>query len=214
RVLKERFGLDLTQKQIKNAYENRKAKYIRWGHPKDGSLKTFPLPFPELCAESFDGNAATGMHKWTSTQTTTMVGSSSCYRPKPLLIMDTVLHDTEDDDANIGNQTFEPTPDPTSEPTPEPNPKKKAKISLSSISEDELARDMKKALQYLIKGKEGPTIVEEKLKLVGLNPVDPLFLAAYHILGVSSDIRAAWMALPETLEVLKGIIMDYDKKLL
>ncbi|KAI7739219.1 hypothetical protein M8C21_027113, partial [Ambrosia artemisiifolia] len=206
KVLKERFGLDLTQKQMKNAYDNLKAKYIGWvylknktgnmyntqtntfsftnegweefkkGHPKAGSLKIVPLPFQELCAESFD-----------------------------------------DDDADTGHQTFEPTADPTSEPTPEhtpkPNPKKKAKISKSSISDDELARDMQKALQYLIKGKEGPTVVEqvvecsEKLKLVGLNPVDPLFLAAYHIFGVSSDMRAAWMALPEIPEVLKGWIV-------
>ncbi|KAF5808869.1 putative Myb/SANT-like domain-containing protein [Helianthus annuus] len=81
KVLKEKFGLDLTQKQMKNAYDNLKAKYVGWvylknktdniynpqtntftltneeweefkkGHPKAASLKTVPLPFPELCAE-------------------------------------------------------------------------------------------------------------------------------------------------------------------
>ncbi|KAI7755661.1 hypothetical protein M8C21_021859 [Ambrosia artemisiifolia] len=128
---------------MKNAYDNLKAKYIGWlylknktgniynaqtntftltneeceefkkGHPKAGSLKTVPLPFPELCVELFDGNAATGMHKWTSTQTISVVGSSSCHCPKPLLIIDTVLHDTKEDDADTGHQTFELTPDPT-----------------------------------------------------------------------------------------------------
>ncbi|KAI7755196.1 hypothetical protein M8C21_023888, partial [Ambrosia artemisiifolia] len=255
----ERFGLDLTQKQMKNAYDNLKAKYTGWvylknktgniynaqtntftltneeweefkkGHPKAGSLKK------TLCT-IVDGNAATGMHKWTSTQTS-VVGSSSCHRPKPLLIMDTVLHDIEDDAADTGHQTFEPTPEPTpdpiSKPTPEHttqrNPKKKAKFSKSSTFEDELARDMQKALQYWIKSKEGPTVVEcsDKLMSVGLNPIDPLFLAAYNIFGQSADMRAAWMALPEIPDVLKGwiamtatssglikIIMDYDKKLL
>ena len=67
---------------------------------------------------------------------------------------------------------------------------------------------MQKALQYLIKGKDGPTVLEcsEKLKLVGLDPVDPLFLAAFHIFGVSSDMREAWMALPPIPEVLRGWI--------
>ncbi|XP_076951113.1 L10-interacting MYB domain-containing protein-like [Bidens hawaiensis] len=80
RVLKEKFGLELNQKQMKNAYDNLKAKYIGWvylknktgnlynaqtntftltneeweefkkGHPKAASLKTTPLPFPNLCA--------------------------------------------------------------------------------------------------------------------------------------------------------------------
>ncbi|XP_076939611.1 L10-interacting MYB domain-containing protein-like [Bidens hawaiensis] len=79
-VLKEKFGLDLCQKQVKNAYDNLKAKYIGWlylknktgniynpqtntftltneeweefkkGHVKAASLKTTPLAFPELYA--------------------------------------------------------------------------------------------------------------------------------------------------------------------
>ncbi|VFQ88742.1 unnamed protein product [Cuscuta campestris] len=193
---------------------------IRVGNPKAGSLKTVPLRFLELCAELFDGNAATGMHKWTSTQQTSLNASSSHCRPKPLLLQDTVLHEIEDDVTDTGHQTFESTPEPTPEPNPdrtsehtpehnpEPNPKKKTKISKSTINSDELARDMQEAIRCLIKGKEGPTVVEcsEKLKLVGLNPIDPLFLAAYHIFGVSLDMRAAWMTLPEIPEVLKGWI--------
>ncbi|KAD5508769.1 hypothetical protein E3N88_16472 [Mikania micrantha] len=249
RVLKEKFGLDLTQKQMKNAYDNLKAKYIGWvylknktgniynaetntftltneeweefkkGHPKAGALKTVPLPFPDLCAALFDGNTATGNCKWTSTQTTSMVGSSSCQRVQQLLLTNSVFHDTEDD-AGTSHQTSEPIPDhtsdpnfepasepipePTREPTPESNPRKKSKTTKSSsINADDLAHDMRKALQYLIKGNEGPTVAvcSEKLKLVGLDPVDPLFLAAFHIFGVSTGMREAWMALPDIPDV-------------
>ncbi|KAL8210931.1 hypothetical protein R6Q57_005368 [Mikania cordata] len=127
--------------------------------------------------------------------------------------------DTEDDAGtsqhNTPEQTvdpsFEPTrepsPDPTHEPSPEPNPNKRPRTSKStSISADDLANDMKKTLQYLINGKEGSTVLEcsDKLKLVGLDLVDPLFLVAYHIFGVSTGMREAWMALPDLPEVLKG----------
>ncbi|KAD7480215.1 hypothetical protein E3N88_03351 [Mikania micrantha] len=79
----------------------------------------------------------------------------------------------------------------------------------SSVNSDDLAHDMRQALQYLIKGKEGPTVAEcyEKLKLVGLDPVDPLFLAAFHIFGVSTGMREAWMTLPDIPEVLRGWIV-------
>ncbi|KAL8211352.1 hypothetical protein R6Q57_005789 [Mikania cordata] len=68
---------------------------------------------------------------------------------------------------------------------------------------------MRQALQCLIKGKEGPTVAEcyEKLKLVGLYAVDPLFLAVFHIFGVSIGMREAWMILPDILEVLRGWIV-------
>ncbi|XP_076920118.1 uncharacterized protein LOC143581164 [Bidens hawaiensis] len=228
RVLKEKFGLDLTQKQMKNAYDNLKAKYIGWvylknktgniynaqtntftltneewkefkkGHPKAASLKTIPLPFPELCARLFDGNIVTGNGKRILTQTTSEVGSSSsCHRVQPHLIMDTVLHGTKDD-ADTSHQT--------SKATLEPNPNKRVKNSKSSsITDDDLALDVLKALHYLIKGKKGPTVLEcsEKLKLIGLEPVDPLFLAAFFIFGVSSDMREVWMALPDIPDVLR-----------
>ncbi|KAL8228098.1 hypothetical protein R6Q57_015682 [Mikania cordata] len=214
RVLKEKFGMDLSQKQLKNAFDNLKAKYIGCGHPKAASLRTSSLPFPDLCAALFDGNAATGNCKWSSTQTTSIVGSSSIHRVQQFLLMDTEddagtsQHNTPDPTADPSFETTrEPSPEPTREPSPEPNPSKRPRTSKSSsISADDLANDMKKVLQYLIKGKEGPTVLEcsEKLKLVGLDPVDTLFLAAYHIFGVSTGMRGAWMALPDIPEVLKG----------
>ncbi|KAL8250829.1 hypothetical protein R6Q59_034522 [Mikania micrantha] len=59
------------------------------GHPKAASLRTSTLPFPDLCSALFDGNAATGNRKWSSTQTTSIVGSSSIHRVQQLLLMDT-----------------------------------------------------------------------------------------------------------------------------
>ncbi|XP_035839140.1 uncharacterized protein LOC110916478 isoform X2 [Helianthus annuus] len=118
---------------------------INTGHPKAASLKTVPLPFQELCAELFDGNTVTGNCKWTSTQTTSGVGSS-CHRVQSLMIMDTHYHDTQDDAG---------TSEPTFEPTSEPNPNKRAKTSKPSTNHDDLARDMQKALQFFIKGRKG-----------------------------------------------------------
>ncbi|KAL8199975.1 hypothetical protein R6Q57_013543 [Mikania cordata] len=153
-------------------HHRRSAPHLpRYQHWRTSSL------FP--CAALFDGNAATGNCKWSSTQTTSIVGSSSIHRVQQFLLMD-----TEDDAGTSQHNTPEETVDPSFKPTP---------------------NDMKKALQYLIKGK-GPTVLEcsDKLKLVGLDPVDPLFLAAYHIFGVSTGMREAWMALPDLPEVLKG----------
>ncbi|KAM0026166.1 hypothetical protein Hdeb2414_s0020g00554981 [Helianthus debilis subsp. tardiflorus] len=55
---------------------------------------------------------------------------------------------------------------------------------------------------------EGPSTEEcyEKLKLVGLEPIDPLFLAAFNIFGQYIQMRQAWMTLPSDPEVLKGWI--------
>ncbi|XP_021999537.1 uncharacterized protein LOC110896601 [Helianthus annuus] len=158
-VLKERFGIDLAQKQMKNAHDNLKAKYVGWcylrektgniynpqtnmftltneewedfkkGHPKAGGLKTGPLPFPELCAQLFDGNTATGNSRWTPTQVTSGVGSNS-NRGQSLMLMDSVFNEVEDDAGTSEGPTeptAEPTPEPTHEPNPEGNPKKKDK---------------------------------------------------------------------------------------
>ncbi|KAL8244176.1 hypothetical protein R6Q59_010434 [Mikania micrantha] len=170
---------------------------LQKGHPKAESLRTSPLPFLDLCAALFIGNTATGNCKWSSTQTTSIVGSSSINRVQYFLLMDTEddagtsQHNTPDPNTD---PSFEPTCEPSREPSPKPNSSKRLRTSKSSsISADDLANDMKKALQYLIKGKEGPTILEcsKKLKLVGLDPVDPIFLTAYHIFGVSTSMREA-----------------------
>ncbi|KAL8245217.1 hypothetical protein R6Q59_011475 [Mikania micrantha] len=66
-----------------------------YGHSKVGSLKTVSLSFPDLCAVLFDGNSTTGSFKWTLTQTTSMVRSSSCHRVQQLLIADSVFQDID-----------------------------------------------------------------------------------------------------------------------
>lgn len=53
------------------------------------------------------------------------------------------------------------------------------------INGDDLALDIQKDLQHLINNNDEPTTDEcyEKLKLVSLEPIDPLFLAAFNIFG-------------------------------
>ncbi|KAE8687129.1 hypothetical protein F3Y22_tig00111022pilonHSYRG00082 [Hibiscus syriacus] len=241
---------------MKNAYDNLKAKYIGWvylknktgnlynpqtntftltneeweefrkGHPKAALLKTAHLPFPELCAVLFDGNSATGNYKWTSTQTTSRVGSSSCHHVQPLLLTNSSFIDSDDDDGTSHEPPSEPAPntsvDPplsaSVDPPPESSPtfdmpKKRAKTSKSSsdktvVTFDDIAVDMQKALQHIVKNKDGPTSAEcyEKLKLCNLDLMDPLFLADFHIFGLSMPMRDAWMTLPAIPEVLKGWI--------
>ncbi|CAI9273387.1 unnamed protein product [Lactuca saligna] len=251
-VLKEKYGMDLTHKQMKNAYDNLKAKYRGWvylrnktgniynpqtntftltteeweefkkGHPKAASLKTHPLPYPDLCV--------------------TLFGPSSFHRVQTLDIAYKPNYDLEDDD-DIFCETSDPSADsplcvapdaapntsskvdrppcasadsPLSvslDPTPDTSskvdrPSKRAKTSNSSINLDDLALDMEKALRHLVKGKDGPTVEEcyDRLKLVELDPLDPLFLAAFYIFGVSINMREAWMTLPAIPQVLKGWI--------
>ncbi|KAD5802739.1 hypothetical protein E3N88_14099 [Mikania micrantha] len=128
-----------------------------------------------------------------------MARSSSCHRVQQLLLTNSVFHHNKDD-AGTSHQTSKPIPDHTSDPTFEP---------ASEPMPEPTPHDMRQALQYLIKGKEGPTVAlcSEKLKLVGLDPVYPLFLAAFHIFGVSTGVREAWMALPDIPDVLRGWIV-------
>ncbi|CAI9264867.1 unnamed protein product [Lactuca saligna] len=82
------------------------------------------------------------------------------------------------------------------------------KASKTSVSLDKLSLDMQKALQHMVNSKEGPTVEEfyERLKLVELDPMDPIFLAAFHLFGMSMNMREAWMTLPPIPGVLKGWI--------
>ncbi|CAI9278672.1 unnamed protein product [Lactuca saligna] len=216
RVLKEKFGVELTQKQMKNAYDNLKAKYTRWvylknktgniynsqtntfnltaeewddfkkGHPKAASLRTIPLPFPDLCARLFDGNSATGNFRSYSTQSSSVAGASSCRVP-PLQITATPFDAMDDDGVDTSHHEPPPSaaspsaasPSATSPSagspytgspytaTPSGNPNKRAKPSTpvapsasssasspdgTSVTADDLAFEMKKALQSLTKG--------------------------------------------------------------
>ncbi|CAI9284837.1 unnamed protein product [Lactuca saligna] len=154
RVLKEKFG----------------------GHPKAATLRTIPLPFPDLCARLFDGNSATGNFRSYSTQSSSVAGSSSCRVP-PLQITATPFDAM--DDAGVDTSHHEPPPSAASPSTASPsagspytttpsgNPNKRAKLSTpvapsaspsasspdgTSVTTDDLALEMKKALQSLTKG--------------------------------------------------------------
>ncbi|CAI9269050.1 unnamed protein product [Lactuca saligna] len=140
RVLKEKFGVELTQKQMKNAYDNLKAKYTGW-----------------------------------STQSSSVAGASC--RVPPLQITATPFQAIDDDGVDTSHHDPSPSaaspsvglPSTVSPYTASPsrNPNKRAKplipiapsASLSasspdgtSITADDLAFEMKKALQSLTKG--------------------------------------------------------------
>lgn len=200
---------------------------FRQGHPRAMSLKTRPLPYIDLFIAVFEGISASGANQWTSTQKSSTVSSSSFNQQvQTLQLEDTNFHglDDENDDEYYHEndfQTGEEVPSnnegPSSRTTPnvdEVRPKKKTKTSKSTINLDELASDMQAALKHMVKSMDGPSTQEcyEKLKLVGLEPVDPLFLAAYTVFNESVQMRATWMQLPSDPEVLKGWIKMTGKR--
>ncbi|CAI9262543.1 unnamed protein product [Lactuca saligna] len=252
-TIKEKYGMDLSQRQLKNAYDNLKAKYTGWlylrnktgnlynpqtntfnltneewedfkkGHPKAASLKTVPLLFPELCAELFDGNSASGNLSYATSQTPSGHGSSS-FHVAPLHLMDAPSINIDEDDF-FSNHTSEQFTQPSpSAASPSGNPNKRAKPSTprprapsaspdppssaspkASITADDLALEMKKALRHLT---QGPTIPQclEKLELLELDPIDPLRFAAYHIFGGTMNMREMWVNLPNDPRILRGWI--------
>lgn len=175
------------------------------------SLKTRPLPHLDLHIAVFEGLSATGGNQWTSTQTS---GVSSSPHVQTLQLQDGNFHNLEDDDGDSHEQSFQNGDEvPTNNKAQTSNdnearPNKKAKTSKTTITLDDLAKDMQQALKHMVKSMEGPSTDEcyEKLKLVGLEPIDPLFLAAFNIFGQSIQMRQAWMTLPSDPEVLKGWI--------
>ncbi|CAI9298148.1 unnamed protein product [Lactuca saligna] len=201
-------------------------KYKPWvekGHPKAASLKTVPLLFPELCAELFDGNSASGNLSYATSQTPSGHGSSS-FHVAPLHLMDAPSINIDEDDF-FSNHTSEHFTQPSpSAASPSGNPNKRAKPSTprprapsaspdppssaspkASITADDLALEMQKALRHLT---QGPTIPQclEKLELLELDPIDPLRFAAYHIFGGTMNMREMWVNLPNDPRILRGWI--------
>ncbi|CAI9303805.1 unnamed protein product [Lactuca saligna] len=70
---------------------------VQTGHPKAASLKTVPLVFPELCAELFDGNSASGNRSYATSQTPSGHGLSS-FHVAPLQLMDAPSINIDEDD--------------------------------------------------------------------------------------------------------------------
>ncbi|PWA91003.1 myb/SANT-like domain, Harbinger transposase-derived nuclease domain protein [Artemisia annua] len=235
RVLKDKFDMDFTQKEMKNGFDNLKAKYIGWLylknktgniynpqtkmfnltpeqwedfkkiHKRAGSLQSNPLPYQELCEIVFQSISPNGDGQWINSEgsgasgSATSASGASAVRERvgAIDIDDDPLVDVDIDDEDDGNSRTHRLHD-------EVRPKKKAKTS--RVTFDDLAVDMQCALRHMVKTKDGPTPSEcaEKLKLVDLPRLDPLFLAAFNIFGQSRDMREAWMALPSDPDILKG----------
>ncbi|XP_022040282.1 uncharacterized protein LOC110942827 [Helianthus annuus] len=227
--------MDLTQKQIRNAFDTMKSKYVGWcylrnktgnlynpetnmftlmpqewedfkkGHPRAMSLKTRPLPHLDLHIAVFEGLSATGGNQWTSTQTS---GVSSSPHVQTLQIQDGSFHNLENDDGDSHEQSFQNGDEvPTNNKAQTSNdnetrPNKKAKTSKTTITLDDLAKDMQQALKHMVKSMEGPSTDEcyEKLKLVGLEPIDPLFLAAFNM--VFTFLVARWEGVAHDSRIL------------
>ncbi|KAK1406190.1 hypothetical protein QVD17_41479 [Tagetes erecta] len=188
--LKEKFQMDLSQKQIRNAFDTMKSKYVGWcylrnktgnlynqdtnmftltpqewedfkkGHPRAMSLRTRPLSHLDLHIAVFEGLSATGGNQWTSTQAS---GVSSSSHVQILQIQDGSFHNLEDDCGDSQEKSFQNDDEvPTNNKAQSPNdnearPNKKAKTSKTTITLDDLAKDMQQALKHMVKSMEGPS---------------------------------------------------------
>ena len=166
------------------------------------------MPFVDLCTALWEGCSATGVGRWTSSQTTSGHESSSF---APLQLTDTPTVALDDDDDTTSHHTSEPQPAAPPNKRAKPSTPRAQATSASpkaSITSDELALDMQKALRHLINGPIGHTIPQclEKLEFLELDPIDLLRFAAYHIFGGSLNVREMWMNLPNDPEILKGWI--------
>ncbi|CAI9292254.1 unnamed protein product [Lactuca saligna] len=86
------------------------------GHPKAASLKTVLLLFPELCAELFDGNSASGNLNYATSQTSSGHGPSS-FHVAPLHLMDAPSINIDEDDffsKHTSEHFTQPSPSTTS----------------------------------------------------------------------------------------------------
>ncbi|CAI9285600.1 unnamed protein product [Lactuca saligna] len=197
---------------------------------KATSLKTVALLFPELCAELFDGSSSSGNLNYATSHTPSGHGSSS-FHIKPLQLMDTPSINIDDDDddyfSNHASEPFTQLPPSDASPSaasPSGNPNKRAKPTtprpqassaspyppssashITSITADDLALEMQKALRHLT---QGPTIPQclEKLELLELGTIDHLQFDAYNIFGRTMSIREMWVNLPNDPEILRGWI--------
>ncbi|CAI9277247.1 unnamed protein product [Lactuca saligna] len=181
-------------------------KYKPWvekGHPKVASLKTVPLLFPELCAELFDGNNVSGNLSYATSQTPSGQGSSY-FHVILLKLMDAPSINIDEDDYFCNHTTEHFTQPPPSAAAPFVDSPSDASPS-ASITANDLALEMQKALHHLT---QGPTIPQclEKLELIELGLVDPLRFAAYHIFGGTMNIREAWVNFPNDPQILRGWI--------
>ncbi|GJS84421.1 hypothetical protein Tco_0750962, partial [Tanacetum coccineum] len=205
-------------------------------HKRAASLQSKPLPYSDLYEIVFQSISANGDGQWTNTKIGASASVSAASASGPSAsgastsgasairervgalnmdddpLVDVAVHVDDDDDDDDGNSRAHKIND-------EVRPKKKAKTS--RVTMDDLMVDMQSALRHIVGTTDGPTTEQcyEKLKLVGLQSTDPVFLATFNIFGQSRQIREAWMTFPSEPDVLKGwieltgLIMDYNQKL-
>ncbi|GJX29489.1 Myb/SANT-like domain, harbinger transposase-derived nuclease domain protein [Tanacetum coccineum] len=229
RVFKEKFNIDFNQKDIKNGFDNLKAKYVGWLYLKNktGNLynpdtKMFNLTQEEwedfkqvyvrlgrlrLCLRHRHlGHQHLGHRHLGHRHLGHRLLRGTCWSHSILTDDPVVVAVDDDDDDDDGNSRAHKIHD-------EVRPKKKAKTFC--VTMDDLMVDMQSALRHIVGTTDGPTTEQcyEKLKLAGLRSTDPVFLAAFNIFGQSRQMREAWMTLPSEPDVLKGWIDLTDRQL-
>ncbi|XP_075097500.1 uncharacterized protein LOC107808235 [Nicotiana tabacum] len=219
-ALETSHGLRVTQKQMKNHYDYLKEKYQAWlpitkktgnfydpatnsirmsnvewdeyikAHPKAKTLKSSPLPFPDLCTRLFEDSSGTEVHGQSPSGTIPGPNMSYVSTDKDIDTPDVaedLLGDKNDGASN--NSTSQ-----SSVPVERKSLGIKRKFSLSQLEVDE---KMSIALEILIKKNSGPDIEECMDKLEGLGWEEPLYSAAVSILCEGDSHRKVWMKMIE-----------------
>ncbi|KAK1429692.1 hypothetical protein QVD17_11907 [Tagetes erecta] len=197
-------------------------------HPKAASLKTTPLANHELCATLFDKNSATGSIRRPIAPC--RASPSSQTSVIPFQHIDSGPIESLDDENTYEENTYEETgydtgfegdssipeqtnaPEHTRVPKHTSAPKEdrgRANIKAKhTINLADLEVDMRKVIANLAETKPvRPTIDEchDKLKGLGLEATDPIFLAPFGIFSQpSNNYREAWMTLPSDPEPIDG----------
>ncbi|XP_060966886.1 uncharacterized protein LOC133035128 [Cannabis sativa] len=200
-VLETTHSFFATQKQLKNHFDYLKYKYQTWfpitmkignvydpttntilmsnaewdeyikAHPKAKSLKSAPLPFPDLYKARFDGTTATGFYGW----------SLSCTISRPInsstsLNIETDAYAEENTPINQNDEADNTSPSQYSIPLG--GQKKKRKLS----SQHDIDDKMSVALELLIEKNSGPEVENYMEKLDGLGWEEPLYSETIGIL--------------------------------
>nr|XP_009611407.2 uncharacterized protein LOC104104919 [Nicotiana tomentosiformis] len=215
-VLETFHGFKVNQKQMKNHYDYLREKYQAWlpitkktgniydpatntilmsnsewdeyinAHPKAKTLKSSPLPFPDLCTALFEGSTATGIHGW----------SPSCSIPRPGVssLSTNVDIDTLDDVEDLHGDKNDGTSINSLVSTERKNTGKKRKTTMSRVEIDD---KMSTALELLIKKNSAPNVEECMVKLEGIGWEESLYSATVSILCEGDSYRHAWMQMTE-----------------
>ncbi|XP_060197427.1 uncharacterized protein LOC132626530 isoform X1 [Lycium barbarum] len=234
-VLQTSHDFIVTQKKMKNHYDYLKEKCQAWlpitkktcniydpatntirmsneewdeyikAHPKAKTLRSAPLPFPELCTTLFEGSTATGIHGWSPSCTTPRPGASSVATNIDIDSLDDI-EDLLGDQNDGASKDF---PSQSSIPIEKKNLGKKRKNASSRLEIDE---KMSAALELLINKNNGPDVEEciEKLDKVGWE--EPLYSAALSIFCEGDSYTKTWMKL-RGVDKLENYVRTMGNKL-